>query len=90
MPRCGESESSRHLVKWKGTGADFADLTSALVVVKKLETSVTALDTAPHIITKATIKKIQHWWKFGHRALPLFKEDRDQRGNPPTCYERAG
>jgi hypothetical protein len=52
-PRCGKSESSRHVVECKGTGAD---LTFALAV-KKLETALTALETAPSI-TKIIIKRV--------------------------------
>jgi hypothetical protein len=68
-PRCGESESARHVVECKGTGAD---LTFTLAV-KKLETSMTVLDTAPHI-QKAILKRIQQWRKFGDRDLPRFTD----------------
>jgi hypothetical protein len=68
-PRCGESESTRHVVECKGTGAD---LTFALAV-KKLETSMIVLDTAPHI-QKAILKRIQQWRKFGDHALPRFTD----------------
>jgi hypothetical protein len=52
-------------VECKGAGAH---LTFALAV-KKLETEMMVLETAPRII-KAIVRQTQHWRKFGNRALP--------------------
>ena len=81
-PRCGESESARHVVECKGTGAD---LTFSLAV-KKLETSMTVLETAPHI-QKAILKRIQQWRKFGDRDLPRFT-DFDRWGTQHAVKEQ--
>ena len=66
----------------KGTGAD---ATFALAV-QKLETDMTAIDTAPHIVT-AIIRRIQQWRKYGDRALPRFK-DHDQWGTQHAVREQ--
>ena len=66
-PRCGESESSRHVVECKGTGTD---LTFALAL-QKLETHLTVIDTAPPLLA-ALIKRLRQWRKFGDHALPKF------------------
>jgi hypothetical protein len=81
-PRCGETETSRHVVECKGTGAD---LTFALAVTK-LETELTVLETAPHL-TKAIIRRIQQWRKHGDRALPRFT-DTDQWGTQHAVREQ--
>ena len=81
-PRCGQTETARHVVECKGTGAD---LTFSLAV-KKLETDMTALETAPHI-TRAIIRRLQQWRKYGDRALPRFK-DHDQWGTRHAVKEQ--
>jgi hypothetical protein len=68
-PRCGDSETTQHVVECKGTGAD---LTFDLAV-KNFENQMIILETAPHI-TKAITKRIQQWRKFGDRALPPFTD----------------
>jgi hypothetical protein len=65
--RCGISGSSRHVVECRDTGADV----TFLLTVKKLETHLVVLDTAP-LIVKAIIKPLQQWCKFGDRALPRY------------------
>ena len=81
-PRCGQTESSRHVVECEGTGAD---MTFALAV-KKLETAMTVIETAPYI-TKAIIRRIQQWRKFGDRKLPRFR-DHDQWGTQHAVREQ--
>jgi hypothetical protein len=66
-PRCGVSESSRHVVECKGTGAD---ITFALAL-QKLETHLVVIDTAPSILA-AIIKRLRQWRKVGDHALPKF------------------
>jgi hypothetical protein len=82
LPRCGQTETARHVVECKGTGAD---LTFSLAV-KKLETDMTALETAPHI-TRAITRRLQQWRKHGDRALPRFK-DHDQWGTRHAVKEQ--
>jgi hypothetical protein len=66
-PRCGVSESARHVVECRGTGAD---LTFTLAV-HKLKMNLILLETALSITT-AIIKRLQQWRKFGDHALPRF------------------
>ncbi len=66
-PRCGSSESSRHVVECKGTGTD---LTFTLAL-QKLETGLTEIDTAPHLL-KAILTRLQQWRRHGDHALPRF------------------
>ena len=66
-PRCGASESSRHVVECKGTGADI----TFVLALQKLETSLTEVDTAPHLL-KAIITRLKQWRKRGDHALPRF------------------
>jgi hypothetical protein len=63
---CGELESSKHTVKCKGTGAE-STFTFAL---QKLELSMTAIHTSPHIFQKAILKRLKQWQKHGDQALP--------------------
>jgi hypothetical protein len=66
-PRCGDSESSQHVLECTGTGANATfDL-----AVAKLETGMTVLETAPRILSVIT-KWIRQWRKYGDRALPRF------------------
>ena len=51
------------MVECKGTG----------LAGKKLETSLSVLDTAPHI-QKAILKRVQQWRKFGNHDLPGFPD----------------
>jgi hypothetical protein len=73
-PRCGESESSRHVVECRGTGAD---LTFTLAV-QKLESHLLKLDTAPPI-AHAILLRVRQWRKYGIRPMPTFRS-RDQWG----------
>jgi hypothetical protein len=73
-PRCGEPESSRHVVECRGTGTD---LTFTLAV-HKLETRMLELDTAPPI-AHAILTRVRQWRKHGDRRLPTFRT-RDKWG----------
>jgi hypothetical protein len=66
-PRCGLSESSRHVFECKGTGAE---LTFALAL-KKLGIHLTVIERAP-TMQSALLKRIKQWQKFGDRALLKF------------------
>ena len=81
-PRCGESESSKHVVECKGTGAD---LTFTLAI-QKLDISMTTLDTAPHI-QKAILKRLNQWRKYGDKDLPRFR-DYDMWGTQHAVQEQ--
>jgi hypothetical protein len=83
-PRCGASESSCHVVECKGTGAD---ITFALVL-QKLETSLTEVDTAPHLL-KAIVTRLKQWRKRGDHALPRFARH-DQWGTQHAAREQDG
>jgi hypothetical protein len=80
-PRCGESESVRHVFDCKGTGG--ADSTFVLAVTE-LETGMVTLDTTPSAPT-ARIKRLQQWIQIGDQALPRFLADCDQLGTQATC-----
>jgi hypothetical protein len=82
MPTLRQIRSARHVVECKGTGAD---LTFALAV-KKLETAMTTLDTAPSL-TKIIIKRVQQWRKFGDHALPRCT-DHNQWGSQHAVREQ--
>ena len=56
------------------------------MAVKKLETGLPLLETAPRII-KAIIQRIQNWRKFGDRSLPRFR-DNDQWGTQHAVREQ--
>jgi hypothetical protein len=81
-PRCGESESSKHVVECKGTGGD---LTFA-VALQKLDISMTTLDTAPHI-QKAILQRLKQWRKYGDADLPRFR-DYDMWGTQHAVKEQ--
>jgi hypothetical protein len=81
-PRCGLSESSRHVVECKGTGTD---LTFSLAL-KKLATALTTMATAPHL-SSAIILRLQQWRKHGDRKLPKFRNF-DQWGTQHVVCEQ--
>jgi hypothetical protein len=66
-PRCGTAESSRRVIKCKGMGTD---ITFALAL-KKLETAMTLIETAPDIL-QAIITRLKQWRRYGDHALPRF------------------
>jgi hypothetical protein len=70
------------VLECQGTGTD---VTFALAI-KKFETSLTMLDTAPPIIA-AVIKHPQQRRKFGDQSLPWFNEN-DQWGTQHAVKEQ--
>jgi hypothetical protein len=63
------SESSRHIMKCTGTGADNMTFVFA---IQKFETSLTALEMAPAPIITLIIKRLRQWQTHGDHALPRF------------------
>jgi hypothetical protein len=81
-PRCGLSESARHVVECKGTGAD---LTFSLAI-QHLGSSLVVLETAPPIVA-AILKRLRQWRQFGDHALPKF-QGFDQWGTQHAVREQ--
>jgi hypothetical protein len=71
-------------VECKGTGAD---ITFALAL-QKLETGLTEVDTAPHLL-KAIITQLKQWRKRGNHSLPRFT-GYDQWGTQHVAREQDG
>jgi hypothetical protein len=66
-PRCGSSESSRHVLECTGTGA----AQTFNLAATTFEVQLLSLNTAPSII-KALITRLHQWRKYGDHALPKF------------------
>jgi hypothetical protein len=61
-PRRGASKSSHRVVECKGMGAD---------ITFKLETGLTEVNTAPHLL-KAIVTRLKQWRKRSDHSLPRF------------------